>query len=70
MQTDSDIETVVRELRAFVRRCDRSGVQPESRTAAYFEIARRVLDTYDNSMRSPARDERLRSLARETRKLP
>jgi hypothetical protein len=69
MPTDSEIATAVQELRSFIRRCDQTGVQPGSRNAAYFEIARRALDAYDKSMHSPARDERLRTLARETRKL-
>jgi hypothetical protein len=68
MPTDSEIATAVQELRSFIRRCDRTGVKPGSRAAAYVAIATRALDAYDNSMRSPARDERLRALARETRK--
>jgi hypothetical protein len=69
MPTDSEIATAVKELRSFIRRCDRTGVQPGSRTAACVEIARRALAAYDNSMRSPPRDETLRTLARGTRRL-
>jgi hypothetical protein len=69
MLTESEIAAAVEELRSFVRRCDRTGVQPGSRTASYVEIARRALDMHDHSTRSPARDERLRALAREAAKL-
>jgi hypothetical protein len=70
MRNDPEIGMAVEELRSFVRRCTQTGVGPGTRTASYFEIARRALDAYDSSMRSSSRDERLRVLARETRTLP
>jgi hypothetical protein len=69
MLTDFELETAVQELRSFVGHFDQRDLQRGSRTANYVDLARRALAAYENAARSPARDERLRALARETRKL-
>ena len=64
---DLDAAVAVEELRSFVGLYDGFPLDADSRLARYLLIARRAVAGWETAPHTPSRDERLRTLARETR---